>query len=729
MPSFELRYFSVLPNGEAVRWQGLDSLPLVCPRCQATELVLDPQKGCHPPDPKVAREERWARCQACETIVPLRLRFRSLGVLVETRDPLFEGETQKTFFETLPRIFSLSHHPWRVLLEAESKMGDSALSTWGEFRKVSTQAGETGGALACQACGQKALRPVLAPGQRTAVADSVLVFFPCPQCKANQKAQYNLSPEGLETQASTTNPPFDPLVLDQWVRALETQSPAEAYQALGHFREGGLDQMPWIKRLRNLTLAELDPPSFRAACTTPDACEVKPLLRRLKDESPLYCGQCHDAGSECSPRRRLAGTHLLQLIDDLKSDLERGRATRVLEALQSFGRLLPFLVKVPEIQAQVGAALKLLAQGLAQRGGKVLSLATEAGLILIDPDSGEVLAELPHMQADSPELARTLGFAKSLAYYKEPGIEAWTAHPLFAGTAWRTKLPGPPKDWIDLGRFVVVETEHGLFQISGSSGKIRWQIPAAELGGLEAWGLSGGSLQAYGDETLFAIEPRSGAITRTDTLPKRGEFLGLVDGSLPAPAAIVDQGYGAGLFAPAEASFKGGVKPIPPAPEADTIPELASIRFEHGRTYLLWESEIGYNTRTVTIGPLGKKFEARQHLLDAELGLRSDLLLTHEGNVAWTPGNPLNRVDHEAEEVLRVEGVDATLGVRLARGRILALGVDSVTGVSPEGKVLFQVSTPGLQAIDIPGPPLNRDPKRGPEPEPKEAAPAPSEAE
>lgn len=685
----------------------LTALGITCSACQVAELAPLGADDHAPPAVHGVEPRRLFVCGACQAVVPLEIAMRGPGFQVIPGPPRLTGEDRKHLLAAMEVAFKESHHPWRQLLEREAKLPDFRLGELPDLRKALSKPGDMGGGVACPGCSKKPLDPLPDPAQESAFAARAGVVFVCSGCGQGNRFVYGWDAAGgaLSCEVSRIQE--------------ETQLEAASFCDEAQARLGGGDQEGFWKLLRQLPpevprdlpgVARLIEAGRIAGGANPPegiypSDELRPLLRRLGAAGPLFSERSWAVTCLESPRLRLRGSSLRTLVQDLQSKAQKQGPASILEDIARWNFHLPFLVKTPPILKLLGPALLDLRRILREEGVHLLPVACREGILLIDPLEGAVHHRLPHMQASSVAPPVALGFMNKMVYYQEPGVLSVTGHPLVEGTAWRTDLDGPVRRWVDLGRYTVVETEAGLSELSGRSGRVRWTRTREELGGLLDWSIASGAIMVAGAEGLFLLDPASGEVTESEALPKRATLLKLVHGSLPPPAAVVDQGYGPGIFAPKVEEFKGGVKPI--ATPSEGSEDLAFVACDGSRVYSAWESELGYAPRAVVAGPLEKKFEARTVAAETEMARYAGLCLRNGGDLALLPGRPVLVVDTVAgEERARIE-VDARLGLREFKDVLLALGEDSLSALDPEGgRVRWTVATPGLQAIDIPGPHL-----------------------
>lgn len=635
-------------------------------------------------------------------MVPVELRIRLAGYEASVGAPWMTGDERTQVAAMIQAVSQQTHHPWRVALEMESGLPDHRLNELPDIRKAMSTAGAMGGGTACAACGKKPLEPIPDPRVRSVFATRGRLLMPCDGCGRVWAFGFSWEQGSLVSDSADAGevgkvgPPFGKAY------ALLRDDDLEAFAQIARPLQGlSAKAFPGAVRLLRAGryAAGEDPPPVML----PEE-PTRPLLRRLGDASPLFGGNSWSVTCKTSPRLRFAGAILRTLVRDLHEKAEATGAASVLPDLARWNGRAPYLIKSQPFSQQLGQALVDLRRLLREAGTRLLPIAHTEGIWLVDPRTGEVTHRLPHMQA-SVEPPEALGFANRMVYYQEPGVLAITAHPLVTGAAWRTDLDGAALHWIDLGRYTVVETEVGLSELSGSSGRVRWTRTRAELGGLRAWAVAGGALVAAGEETLYVLDPATGEVIRQEELPKRAEFLALLHGDVPAPAAIIDQGYGPGIFAPASDELKG-VKPIA-GPADGGATDLAYIACHGGRVVSLWESDVGYSERSLTCGPLEKKFAAKSCLVETELARVAEVTLWEDGALAVVPGSPVAVVDTEAGEVVATVEVDGRLGLRPFGDILLALGEDSLAAIDPrKGGAHWVLEVPGLQAVDMPGPAL-----------------------
>lgn len=690
------------PEGKLRQGASLAALQLPCPVCGASELAgLGPEDGA-PPPLHGADLPRVHVCGACNAVVPIELRIRMVGYEVTLGSPWMTGDERKAVVEMIQAVSKQSHHPWRVALEMEAGLPDYRLGELPDIRKAMATAGEMGGGTACAKCGKKPLDPIPDPRVPTVFSTRARLLMPCDGCGRIWAFGFSWEQGSLVSDSADAGdvgkvgPPYGQAY------ALLRDDDLDAFAKVARPLQGlSAKAFPGVVRMlraARYAAGDAPPPGMLPTEAT------RPLLRRLGEESPLFGGTSWSVTCEVAPRLRFSGAVLRTLVQDMQAKAEASGPVSILPDLARWNGQAPFLIKSAPFSQLLGKSLVDLRRVLREAGTRLLPIAHAEGLWLVDPSTGEVVHRLPHMQASvSPPEA--LGFANRMVYYQEPGVLSVTAHPLVTGAAWRTELDGPAHHWIDLGRYTVFETEAGLGELSGSSGRVRWSLSREDLGGLRAWAVTGGVLVAAGEEALHVIDPGTGEVTQVYPLPKRAEFLALLHGDVPAPAAIIDQGYGPGIFAPASDEIKG-VKPIAGAADGGAD-DLAYITCVGGRVISLWESDIGYAERAVTAGPLEKKFAAKSCLVETELARVSDLALWEDGALAVVPGSPIAVVDVEAGEILHTLEVDGRLGMRPFGDLLLALGEDSLAAIDPRGGGAHWVlEVPGLQAVDMPGPAL-----------------------
>jgi hypothetical protein len=584
----------------------------------------------------------------------------------------------------------------------EAGLPDHRLNELPDIRKAMSTAGEMGGGTACAKCGKKPLDTIPDPRVFSVFATRARLLMPCDGCGRVWAFGFSWEESSLVSDSADAGdvgkvgPPYGKAY------ALLREDELEDFSKVARPLQGlSARAFPGVVRLLRAAryAAGDDPPPSM----TPDE-PTRPLLRRLGEASPLFGGNSWSVTCAEPPRLRFSGAILRTLVQDLQTKAEASGPASVLPDMAQWTLRAPYLIKSQPVSQLLGKALVDLRRVLREAATRLLPIAHSEGLWLVDPAKGEVVHRLPHMQA-SVEPPDALGFANRMVYYQEPGVLSITAHPLVTGAAWRTELDGPARHWIDLGRYTVFETEAGLGELSGSSGRVRWSRSREELGGLRAWAVSGGALVVAGEEALYVLDPATGEVTREEALPKRADFLALLHGDAPPPAAIIDQGYGPGIFAPASEEIKG-VKPIA-GPADGGADDLAYITCVGGRVISLWESDLGYSERSVTAGPLEKKFAAKSCLVETELARVSELALWEGNALAVVPGSPIAVVDLEAGEVLHTLEIDGRLGLRPFGDLLLALGEDSLAAIDPrKGGAHWVLEVPGLQAVDMPGPAL-----------------------
>lgn len=438
------------------------------------------------------------------------------------------------------------------------------------------------------------------------------------------------------------------------------------------------------------------------ACKKP----ARLLLRRLKTRSPIWCEACSTVTSALEPGVRLAPEAMKKVLAELEAAARAQNAGPVLERLIGATAEAPFLLKIPAVQARLAEALIKLRRELGAKPRKLLPIALAGELQLVDPADGKIAARLPHMQAGET-LPVALGFADGKVYYQEPGELSLTAHPLLAGKAWRTPLDSPVKRWFDAGSALLVETEKSLSGISGGSGRVRWSVPRSELGGLDQWDVCGGQLAVAGGGNLYALDPAEGKIGFSGPLPKKAKVLTLVRGSIAAPAALVDQGYGPGVFAPKVAEFKGGVKPVPPSPDEVGVVDPVYLRVDDGQLRMLWDvADLKFSLRAVVMGPLEKKFAAKSVVIqDGDRAIPPELNVDERTGLVLVPGKPVTVVRPGDGEVVATLTVDGRRGLRRIGELWLAVGEATLTALSLGDKptVAWELATAGLTGMEIAG--------------------------
>lgn len=679
----------------------LEEKPPSCPSCGSEELSPLGSEDLAPPSFHGGQPDRIFSCPRCEALLPMRPSLHLLGEFLTPLPSMFAPTERSQVLGVMKKIFQATHHPWRQLMEREARYPDFRLGELPDLRAALETKGELGGGIACSACGKKPLEPHPSPDQESCFTTTVKIFFPCPSCSNCQMHHYTWDPAAGDVALATSDAaPRRKEV--EFLRELQDKIVAEDLTGF------------WARVLPHRTNAILEAPGFarllRAArvaggANPPEAAmpmdAPQPLLRRLGDASPLFHASTWSVTCQERPALRLDGDVLKGLLREIQEKARGEGAASVLPDLARWNHALPFLVKTPPVLKVLGPALMDLRRRLRDAGVHLLPVAARQGLLLIDPRDGKVHYQLPHMQARDMEPPVALGFVNRMIYYQEPGELTITAHPLVAGSAWRTKLDQALLRWIDLGRYTVVECEQGLSELSGSSGKVRWTRTREDLGGLLDWTIQAGSLVAAGAEALYVLDPATGEITEEHPLPKRSEFRSLVHGDLPAPAAVIDQGYGPGLFAPTYEAFKG-VKPVAVPQEGSD--QLTYVLCHQGQVHTLWESAVGYTDRNVLCGPIEKKFAAKGCMLETELAQTPQLVL-HGSGALVVPGDKVTVIDPESGEAKHLLEADATLGLRDFHGTLLAFGVDTLAGLDPDaGEILWSLELPGVQATDMPGP-------------------------
>ncbi len=690
------------PDGITRRNVHVEELEIPCSSCGGFELSPLSAEDTAPPSAAGGDPPKIWVCGACKSLVPLEFLLRLPGYQVKVLPPLLKGSEIPLIAQAIKIAFKESHHPWKLALERELQLADSRLSEVTEFRKALQTPGEIGGGVECPECGRKPLPGLPHPTQASYFRPSVRFWMPCEGCQTDWIFCYSVEPgeEALDLTTKKANPE------SAWAPKLEA-----AYQALvkgdcstfwkskAAWMGSPLEDSPLLNRLQAaawITTGEDPPPE-----ALPQEEQV-PLLRRLGDKSPWFGQQSWNITSKHSPRLLFLGSNLKVLLADLQEKASRRGAAAILEDIARWSNEFPFLVKTKPIQRLLAHGLKDLRRKLREKAVRLLPIACREGIHLVDAKSGSIAYRLPHMQPalESPPVA--LGFMNRMVYYEEAGVLALTGHPIVAGTAWRTALDGPVLRWIDLGRYTVVQTEAGLCEISGSSGRVRWTRSVEDLDGLTDWTVSNGALVVAGTSNLRTLDPATGEDLTVIELPKRARLLALLDGDLPAPAAVIDQGYGPGIFAPQSAQLKG-VKPIAGPVEGGGT-ELAFATSVADNVFWLWESEFGYAERGINVGPLEKKFAAKGLLVETELARQSSLTPWKNGAYVVVPGSPVTVIASESGEILHTIDADARKGLRVFDKLLLALGEDSLTAIRPEeGTVLWSLDVPELHAVDIPG--------------------------
>jgi hypothetical protein len=696
-------YFWSLATGEFQSSPDLEVLSPACPCCASNEVSPLGSEDLAPPSFHGADPDRIFFCAACGTIYPLRVSVHLQGFLVTPLPPLLHGEKRKQLLDLMKEVFKQSHHPWRQLLETESKYPDFRLAELPDLRQMMETKGELGGGIACPDCGKKPLAPHPDPACATAFATQVRIYFPCPACPSCTLHHYSWNVASSSVQLETE----DASGLRQEVEFYRLLEAKLVNEELKGFWAAALPQQTQAVMQKPGSQRLLRAARLAAGAEPPEADmpqdQPQPLLRRLGKASPLFHPESWSVSCEQSPRLRLRGGILQELGKEMQAKAAKQGPASVLEDLARWNQALPFLIKTPPITQALGQALMDLRRRLREAGVHLLPVACHEGILLIDPKSGEIHYRLPHMQAKDLKPPVALGFTNRMVYYQEPGVLSITGHPIVAGTAWRTDLENPLIRWVDLGRYTVVETEAGLSELSGQSGRVRWTRTREELGGLLTWTIQAGSLVTASEDTLFVLDPASGEILEQEALPKRSRFVALVHGDLPAPVAVVDQGYGPGLFAPRFEEFKGGVKPLAVPQEGSD--QLAFALCHQGQIFTLWETDVGYSDRSVLVGPIEKKFAAKAVSLETKLADTPLLVYRSEANSVVVPGEPVAVISCESGEILHILEVDGRLGLREFHGILLAFGKDSLAALAPKtGKVLWQLDLPGVQAADMPGP-------------------------
>lgn len=561
-----------------------------------------------------------------------------------------------------------------------------------------------GGGVACPGCGKKGLDPVADPRQATVFGTSATLHFPCEGCGETYALTYSWDgPSGTVPHESAPSDQVQAVKKLARLAACDDDALIADLARLGDDPDLDLPGLrPFARRGAELRRRRLDPD--RCAACAKDG--LKPLLRRLKEASPLFCRACFSVSAQVEPRLRLHGQGLKALLGDLERRANDEDAAGTLRYLQEAVSELPYMPKVPPFQPYLAKALVGLRRMLAERGGRLLPVATRAGVVLVDPSSGEAAFHLPAMQAGATEVPRALGFVDRKVYYQEPGELSLTAHPLVAGSAWRTALDGPVMRIGELGKALLVETLASLTLISGASGRVRWSLGRDELDGLQAWDIVGGHLVVCGEGELRAYDPATGAQASSHKLPRKARLVRILRGDLPGPCAIVDQGYGPGIFGPEVEDFKGGVKPITRPSDDIVAPEVLWAEAREGVVLALWGSEDDRTQRGVVRGPLEKSFAGFACEAAAEVSASKALAKSADGRFVFAPGDPVTVIDVEAGE--RVEDapeVDGSLAVFAFGELLLALGASGLSALkaADPSAVLWQTPLQAALAIDVPG--------------------------
>ncbi len=686
----------------------LSALTLVCPSCRARQLAPIDAAEARTYEPTVAEDVRWFECGGCRAVVPVTLALGLDGVRVTTGRPMVDGGERTEVAALIPVAFAATHHPWRVLMTAEASRDRTPFGRLPELRRAMQKAGEMGGGIACPGCGKRPLEPIADPAAATCFAPSVRIYFACPGCRAIHRFRYDWDAEGGRlVESREDGAPERDLVLAmaELSAALagdrtEKLGPAlEKARAAGGSRQPGLADR--IAEAERKLAGRLDP----ERCAGCAGARVKPLLRRLGLASPLLCEDCQTVSCQVAPRVRLHGNLTRRLVEDMESRARSAGAVGILHHLSDRNLELPFLVKVPAIASHLAAALIELRKEAAGHETRFLPVADRAGLHLVAGASGERRWRLPHMQAKDKEPPIPLGFVDDKVYYQEPGELSLVAHPLVAGSAWRFPLDTPVIRILELGRALLVETVASLSLVSGRTGRARWSLARAELGGLDEWVLTGGTLVTCGNDELRTFDPATGTSTGTHKLPKRSRLLRLGYGDLAAPVAAIDQGYGPGVVAPRVEAFKGGIKPLAVPEETLGTPDLLHLSIRGGKTIALWGSEAGYGDLCLISGPLEKKFAAWAKHLESAPARAPDPLLVEGGRCLFVPGKRLFAVDRETGEELEIPEAPCRLAVRGFGIAVLALDPDRITAFDAKDptRLLWSLEMDSLAAVDLPG--------------------------